>query len=256
VSVLEKPLRATYRGSGAELKRIQNRLLEIGFWLPTPNGKYGLTTRHAVLAFQKYHKLRRTGSVDPTTAKKLTEVTERVQARTEKGNAIEVDKTRQVLFLVYKGRTEWVFNTSTGSGQWFIEPNVKKPGQWEWGRSITPSGKFKIQYQRRDGWWEGDLGKIYRPKYFNGGIAIHGMHNVPAQPASHGCVRLGLKAMDYLWEQKWVKKGLRVWVYGEDTEARNKRVTTPPTSTTRPPTTSSSTTTTTTTTTTVAPVTP
>jgi len=100
------------------------------------------------------------------------------------------------------------------------------------------------------------LGEIYRPKYFNGGIAIHGMHNVPAQPASHGCVRLGLKAMDYLWEQKWVKKGLRVWVYGEDTEARNKRVTTPPTSTTRPPTTSSSTTTTTTTTTTVAPVTP
>ena len=59
---------------------------------------------------------------------------------------------------------------------------------------MTPEGLFQTTRERPEGWWEGDLGKIYRPKYFVGGIAIHGMTSVPNHPASHGCVRLSTAA--------------------------------------------------------------
>ena len=61
---------------------------------------------------------------------------------------------------------------------------------------------------------EGDLGKIYRPKYFHGGIAIHGMTSVPNYPASHGCVRLSTQAMDFIWDNDLIPMRSVVWVHG------------------------------------------
>jgi len=254
VPPLEKPLRAVGTRSGTETKRLQQRLIELGFWVKKESGRYELTTRQAVMAFQKYHGLKRTGRVDAETAKLLSETTERAHAQSTKGNLIEVDKDRQVLFVVKGGKTLFALNTSTGNGQYFLETNQKTDGKYEAGRAVTPSGKFKIHSQRPQGWWKGDLGKIYRPKYFDGGRAIHGMTNVPSRPASHGCVRVSLPAMDMLWTMDWVKWGLRVWVYGDDVPARNKPIPIPPSTTARSTTTttspgsSSSTTTTTTTT--------
>jgi len=243
VPPMEQPLRALGSRSGNETKRLQQRLLDLGFWVQGVDGRYGITTRQAVLAFQKYHGLKRTGRVDAATAQLLSESTTRSQARSTKGNLIEVDKDRQVLFVVRNGETLFALNTSTGNGQYYLERNQKDGGVYESGRSITPSGKFKIHSQRSDGWWKGDLGKIYRPKYFDGGRAIHGMTSVPARPASHGCVRVSLPAMDMLWTLDWVKWGLRVWVYGEDVPARNKPIPIPSstTSTSSPSTSSPST---------------
>jgi lipoprotein-anchoring transpeptidase ErfK/SrfK len=66
---------------------------------------------------------------------------------------------------------------------------------------------------RPDGWWEGDLGPIYRPIYFRGGIAFHGSAVIPAYPASHGCVRVSTDAMDMLWDTGLLEKWDDVWVY-------------------------------------------
>jgi len=255
VPVLDRAIRAVGGRSGKETKRVQQRLLDLGFWLPKTSGRFDHATRQAVMAFQKYTGIRRTGRVDLTTAQALTAATQRVQARTTKGNIVEVDKDRQVLFFVRDGVTEFALNTSTGNGQYYLESNKKVDGKYEAGRSVTPSGKFKISRQRSDGWWEGDLGKIYRPKYFNGGRAIHGSASIPARPASHGCVRVSIPAMDMLWTLDWVGRGLRVWVYGEDVEARNKPIPIPP-PTTAPRSTSSTTTTSTTTTTTTTTLAP
>ncbi|MEK7411268.1 MAG: L,D-transpeptidase, partial [Actinomycetota bacterium] len=74
-------------------------------------------------------------------------------------------------------------------------------------------GKFKINRERPNGWWVGDLGQIYRPKYFSGGIAIHGSYSVPAYPASHGCVRISTAAMDMIWDLDLLPRGTTVWVY-------------------------------------------
>ena len=64
-----------------------------------------------------------------------------------------------------------------------------------------------------DGLREAPLGTLWRPKYFNGGIAIHGSPSIPGQPASHGCARLHDAAMDLLWDDDLVPVGTPVWVY-------------------------------------------
>ena len=69
--------------------------------------------------------------------------------------------------------------------------------------------------QREEGWWEG-LGKIYRPKHFVGGVAVHGSNSVPAHPASHGCVRVTTPAMDFIWEANLIPLRTPVWVHGAD----------------------------------------
>ena len=68
--------------------------------------------------------------------------------------------------------------------------------------------------ERPEGWWEGDLGEIYRPKYFKGGIAVHGSSSIPNYPASHGCVRVSVPAMDFIWEQNLMPMRITVWVHG------------------------------------------
>jgi len=126
---------------------------------------------------------------------------------------VEVDKGRQLLFLVVDGTTLWAFNTSTGSEVPYEAINKKDPTKVEKGDSVTPSGLWEVTRERPDGWWDGDLGQIYRPKYFIGGVAIHGMTSVPNYPASHGCVRVSTQAMDFIWDTGLVPVGSPVWVH-------------------------------------------
>ena len=105
--------------------------------------------------------------------------------------------------------------TSTGSERPYEEPDQNSPGEVQIGDSVTRTGLFEVNREREEGWWEGDLGEIYRPKYFDGGIALHGSYNVPDYPASHGCVRLSIPAMDWIWESGIIPRGTPVWVHGE-----------------------------------------
>ena len=67
------------------------------------------------------------------------------------------------------------------------------------GSSVTPLGDFHIN-RRISGWRESSLniGRLYNPLYFNGGIALHGATSVPNHPASHGCIRLPMHVAEYL----------------------------------------------------------
>ena len=201
--------------SGAATKLVQQRLLDLGFWNSGPDGQYGFATTQAVMAFQKYNGLKASGSVDKSTAFAMTFATEKAHGQTTApGTVVEIDKARQVLFIVQDGKTVWAFNTSTGSGIPYEATNKKDPTKIETGDAQTPNGLFQTNRERPDGWWEGDLGKIYRPKYFNGGIAVHGMTSVPNHPASHGCVRLSTMAMDMIWDQNLIPLHSTVWVHG------------------------------------------
>ena len=231
------PLVAVGSRDGVETARVQERLLQAGYWLMAVDGDYGLTTKQAVMAFQKYNGLKASGSVDEATALALTTVAERPVSRSERdgdvrsGSMVEVDKDRQVLMILVNGRVEWVLNTSTGNGQWYLEQNQKDPTKWEIGQSITESGRFKVNRERSEGWWAGDLGEIYRPKYFNGGIAVHGSRSIPNYPASHGCVRVSVPAMDMIWASGLIPKNTPVWVYGADPETENEKPEMPTTTT-------------------------
>jgi peptidoglycan hydrolase-like protein with peptidoglycan-binding domain len=209
----DQPMPAVGGHSGDGAAIIQARLLQLGFWNSGPDGEYGFSTKQAVMAFQKYIGLPADGLVDQTTADYLTNFGERGHAAADTGTLVEVDKAKQLLFIVQDGKTLWTFNTSTGSGIPYEAVNKNDPTKIESGDAVTPDGLFKTTRERPEGWWEGDLGKIYRPKYFRGGIAVHGMTSVPNHPASHGCVRLSTQAMDFIWDQNLMPLHIVVWVH-------------------------------------------
>ncbi|HLM62968.1 MAG TPA: L,D-transpeptidase family protein [Acidimicrobiales bacterium] len=190
--------------AGASVSALQQRLTDLGYWLGTPDGNYGQLTRQAVMAFQKAEGLGRDGTAGPETQGRLA-TAGRPVSRTG-GTGIEIDLSRQVLLVVQGGQVRWAFNTSTGNG----EAYAGSAG----GSAIaaTPPGQFTIQRQI-DGYREAPLGTLYRPKYFNGGIAVHGSGSIPARPASHGCARLTNAAMDLLWSSGVAEIGTPVTVY-------------------------------------------
>ncbi|MEZ5259806.1 MAG: L,D-transpeptidase family protein [Ilumatobacteraceae bacterium] len=198
---------------GAATEVVQQRLLDLGFWLSAVDGQYGLTTRQAVMAFQKYNLLEATGEVDQATADAMGAQPIRAVGVARTGDLVEVDKERQLLFIIRSGITLWVLNCSTGNGLPYEEEDQNSPGEIVRDVALTPDGEFKVNRQREEGWWEGDLGKIYRPKYFTGGIAVHGSGNIPNYPASHGCVRVSVPAMDYIWAHDLMPMKSKVWVH-------------------------------------------
>ncbi len=213
VGAFPQPIVAVGSRSGPDTQVLQLRLLQLGFWHGGADGKYGLTTKQAVMAFQKYLRLPATGAVDADTAAWLTALDTKAHGLTDSGTLVEVDKGRQLIFFVIDGKTQWVFNTSTGSGNEYTEEDKNTPGEFVTGVSLTPDGLWNVNRERPEGWWEGDLGQIYRPKYFRGGVAIHGSNSVPNYPASHGCVRVTVQAMDFIWANNMMPMGLTVWVH-------------------------------------------
>jgi peptidoglycan hydrolase-like protein with peptidoglycan-binding domain len=216
IAAPDYPFVAVGSSGGGETARIQQRLLDLGFWNSGADGDYGLTTSQAVMAFQKYMGIEASGYVNQQTADALTGLTFRAHGLADAGTLVEIDKTRQLLFIVQSGRTVWVYNTSTGDGQPYEEHDQNTPGEVQTGVSITRGGLHEVYRERPVGWWEGDLGRIYRPKYFSGGQAVHGSNNVPNYPASHGCVRVSLPAMDFIWDQNLMPMHTPVWVHGQD----------------------------------------
>lgn len=182
--------------AAADVRAAQERLLALGYWLGSADGTLGGDTSHAVTAFQKMEGLKRTGRLDATTLAHLA-TAERPHPRATAGasRAVEVDRAHQVLLAVQDGAVRWVFDISTG-----------KPS------TPTPAGTFHVTWQV-DGIRDAPLGRLYRPKYFNGGIALHGYTSVPATAASHGCVRLTYRAMDQIWAAGLAPIGTTVVVY-------------------------------------------
>ena len=178
---------------GAAVLAAQKRLTALGYWLGTPDGVYGPATAHAVTALQKVAGLSRDGILGPQTAKAL-KAGVRPKASSRRGDVIEVDLRHQVLLVVHNGAVRLVFDASTGSGAYYQSGGSTH-------HAVTPRGTYHV-FRAVNGWDPGPLGALYRPRYFNGGIAVHGYPSVPTVPASHGCVRVTLGAMDYLWAHK------------------------------------------------------
>jgi peptidoglycan hydrolase-like protein with peptidoglycan-binding domain len=188
---------------GDAVLALQQRLHDLGYWLGAPDGGSGQITRQAVMAFQKYEGLSRDGIAGPATQERLA-VAGRPTARG--GGGLEIDLERQVLLVVDGGQVRWALNTSTGNGEAYDSPSG--------GTAVarTPTGEFSI-YKEIDGVREAPLGTLYRPKYFHGGIAIHGSGSIPAHPASHGCARVTNSAMNMLWSSGAAAIGTSVLVY-------------------------------------------
>ena len=189
---------------GPRVLALQKRLTTLGFWISGSDGTYGETTQQAVMAVQKAEGLERDGVAGPITMKAIAAGV-KVTPRSRSGHWLEIDKARQLLMIVTDGKVSAVLNTSTGSDQPY-----QQAGQTY--TANTPTGTFAV-FRQVDGDDPGPLGDLWRPKYFNGGIAVHGSPSIPGYPASHGCARLSNAAIDWIWSSGQAPIGTKVWVY-------------------------------------------
>jgi len=189
---------------GSPVLALQQRLTALGYWLGGVDGAFGDLTRQAVVAIQKVAGLSRDGICGPLTWSRVY-VGSRPRPRSAGGHAVEISTTTQTLLIVDSGVVTAIYNTSTGSGQRYFQGG-------NWHIALTPSGMFSV-IRRIDGWDSSPLGSLYRPAFFNDGIAVHGYTSVPSTPASHGCVRVSLRAMDHLWGVGGIQLASRVLVY-------------------------------------------
>ena len=152
---------------GAAVQFLERRLAQLRYALLRVDGRFGVDTADAVLAFRKVRGLARVSSVDRAMWRAL--MTARPpQPRVRGGDHIEVDKTRQVLFEVRGGQVVRAVHVSTGA------------------TGNTPVGTWRV-YWKDAGY--NSLG-MYYSLYFLRGFAMHGYNPVPTYPASHGCVRV------------------------------------------------------------------
>ena len=170
--------------SRAETREAARLLDELGYWTGPIDGVVDPATRSALIAFQKWERRAITGRL---TAEELAAIrkSEKPAARDGDYEHVEVDVDRQVLLIMDGKGGVRVLPVSTGTD---------KPFFYDGQESIayTPRGRFVV-YDKIDG-YDKNFPGVYYANYISGGIAIHGYPNVPAQPASHGCIRIPLFA--------------------------------------------------------------
>jgi hypothetical protein len=198
------PAKLKVGSSGPAVVELQHDLNALGYWLGTADGKFGGATQQAVWALQKAAGQSRSGVVTAKTWRAIKAGT-KPHARSTSGQMIEVDLKRDLLMFVDNGHVDYVLNTSTGGGY-----SYQEQGRTE--TAVTPKGHFST-YRVINGPHTSVLGPMYRPRYFNGGIAIHGDGYVPAHPVSHGCVRVTNAAINMIWAKDLDPMGRKVWVY-------------------------------------------
>lgn len=179
--------------TGSAVVTLQRRLHGLGYDAGAFDGVFGAQTFHGVVAFQKVNNLPPDGVVGPPTWARLARPLVPRPRYSHTGLAIEVRLDKQVLFLTRQGTVVRILDTSTGKAS-----------------TPTPAGNFSV-LRHIDGWRQSRLGLMWRPNYFNGGYAIHGYSSVPNYPASHGCVRIPIPAMDRLWPV--LRIGMPVHIY-------------------------------------------
>jgi lipoprotein-anchoring transpeptidase ErfK/SrfK len=172
---LEQATSAEASRVGTDTLEIQPRLAELGY-LPA-NAVAGIgaeRTREAIVAFQSWEGLQRNGVAGPATLARLAEAS-RPTPLPGSGDRIEVHLDRQVVLLVEGNTVARTIHVSTGAAA-----------------TRTPKGDFRVYRKERHSWSVPFSVSLPWASYFTRGVAFHGYPEVPAYPASHGCVRVPL----------------------------------------------------------------
>jgi peptidoglycan hydrolase-like protein with peptidoglycan-binding domain len=208
-----RPVASAVIGSSSNtVARAQQRLLDLGFWNGGADGGYGLTTSQSVMAFQKWSGIAASGNVDETTAVALNRIQCRPSPGITSGDLFEVDKGKQLAFIIRGGRAVWVLNVSTG-GNYDYTATDQKTGAKISDKAYTPVGTFRVYRVSDEPAYEGSLGTLYRPRFVIRGVAVHGYRSVPNYPASHGCIRVSNAAMDMIWATNSMPMGGTVIIH-------------------------------------------
>jgi hypothetical protein len=172
------PLPSLHSGdTGTFVRLLESRIVKLDYRLAAAkDGRYDFRTADAVIAFHKVQGMPRSFSVSSATWRRLAEPRIPRPVRTWRGFHVEVDQTRQVLYMVRDGEVDDILHVSTGAN------------------GATRDGTFRV-HRKLAGFSPNHL---YYPSYFDGLRALHGWTEVPTYAASHGCVRIPY------WNARWV----------------------------------------------------
>jgi hypothetical protein len=155
------------------IRGVQRRLAGLGYLdAGEVTGSLDYLTEQALMAFQGWEDLDRTGTVTGQTQVELFKASRPRPAARRTGRRIEIYRDRGVLLMTEDGEVVRAMHTSTGS----------------LGR--TPAGDFNVYVKSLYSWSVPFHVWMPYAAYFRGGIAMHQSPDVPSYPASHGCVRL------------------------------------------------------------------
>jgi hypothetical protein len=170
------------KGYPYSLRGIQFRLWTLGFLdRVSVTGSFDYETSQALLAFQGWEDLDRTGTVTGETQVALFSASYPKPTTHRTGRRVEIHRDQGVLLMVEDNDVRRAVHTSTGA------------------YGATPSGTYRVYRKERLSW--SVPFKVWMPyaAYFVGGIATHEYPDVPSYPASHGCVRLPAGEAERVW---------------------------------------------------------
>jgi putative peptidoglycan binding protein/L,D-transpeptidase-like protein len=154
------------------VKTTQQRLIELGYLLRgNDDGRFGPATQNAVLAFQKWEGLGRTGLLNAATKSRLLTAQHPTPvSRGGSGKRAEVLLDRQVALLINNNIVVRAIAVSTG-----------KPS------TPTPPRDYRV-YAKITRWWSTPF-REWLPWAlpFNGGIAFHELADVPVPGLARLC---------------------------------------------------------------------
>lgn len=195
-------------GSGANNANValyEQRLVDLKFDPGTVDNLFDSKTQFAVQSLQKYKGLPITGRLSDADITTLNNFTyEEPFNYPAEANRVEINLDKQILIVYHDNFVRLITTTSTGNMKDYCYIALRTSRR-TCSKAATPTGDYKF-FRRYKGWEPGDLGKLYNPVYFNGGIAVHGYNSVPTTAASHGCARIPMYISEYfpsLVENGW-----------------------------------------------------
>ncbi|MFJ8072702.1 L,D-transpeptidase family protein [Streptomyces sp. NPDC096176] len=200
---------------GEQVRELQARLAQIGWFDDKPTGTYGPVTSTAVKGFQGKRGLPATGSTDTVTWQRLLGMT--TKPTRDELDGKDVNKPKAKLDpRCMTGRVMCISKT-TRTLSWMIDGKVLSTMDVRFGSQYTPTreGVFNVGWKSRD-----HVSTIYDTPmpyamFFSGGQAVHYSSDFAARGyngASHGCVNVRDKGkIAALFDQ--VRTGDKVVVY-------------------------------------------
>ncbi len=191
--------------TGEAVRALQQRLAALGYRPGTHPGLFDAETASAVLAFQKRNGLVPNGIATQSTLAALRNPSGAGPPQSGSGPRIDVDLTRQLMFVTLPSQPLTTLNASTGKELPYTVAN----GSTDF--AYTPTGTFTVT-RKLMGEVAAPIGSLYDPLFFDQGWAIEGAAVVPAYRASYGSVRISIS--DAVWLFSLIAAGTPVVVYG------------------------------------------
>ncbi|MFF3453104.1 L,D-transpeptidase family protein [Streptomyces sp. NPDC002730] len=178
---------------GKQVRELQARLAQIGWFDDRPTGTYGPVTVASVKGFQGKRGLPTTGDTDTVTWQKLLGMT--TKPTREELNGKAVNKPAAKLDPRCTTGRVMCISKSTRTLSWVIDGKVQSTMDVRFGSQYTPTreGTFRVFQKSKD-----HVSTIYHTSmpyamFFSGGQAVHYSSDFAARGyngASHGCVNV------------------------------------------------------------------